>query len=485
MFKHNWSIVLLLLVLLDSSYSFWQHSHVALDGDMAAIILPAPWYQQVLTDPLGLHVLLKNEVYAAPNRFFAHKLLSEYFKTVPLLLQRWHSPIDSIYQACAWLKLAVQVLLIYLLGAYISGSSRILNKRFVLAVALVVPLFQTAGFNNQMGIIDKSITYTVFYALPIGLLLVFLLPFYQAAFSETRVRLSVVGVVLLLLLAVGLALGGPVVPGVVVLVCPAALWLTGRRYFKATAGTALKQRLLGAVSSVPWPMLLCFGLLTLLCLYSLYIGRNNAENMEGNSVSLLERYSRIPMGIYQQLKQKLGLPLLLAIVLLNAYIIKRQPATEEGGKLLTILKWIGWFALVYILLLPLGGYRDYRPYILRRDVIMPVVLALIYFYGISSFHLARHLAGQLRTRYLIGLGLFLVIFMLSDKPIVSDNNACERQMLAQLAESPEKTVRLADDCTVMSWTKTTNPADSDTNAELLHYWNVTSEKKTYYQQAAN
>jgi hypothetical protein len=51
-----------------------------------------------------------------------------------------------------------------------------------------------------------------------------------------------------------------------------------------------------------------------------------------------------------------------------------------------------------------------------------------------------------------------------------------------LAQAPEKVVRLPDNCTVMSWTKTMNQGDSEVNADLLYLWHVTKEKKLYYQQ---
>jgi len=77
-------VLLVLLVLADTIYTFAQHFHVPMDGDMANIIWPGQYYQQVLDDPLGLAALLRKEVYAAPNRFFAHWFMTGYFKTVPL-----------------------------------------------------------------------------------------------------------------------------------------------------------------------------------------------------------------------------------------------------------------------------------------------------------------------------------------------------------------------------------------------------------------
>ena len=42
-----------------------------------------------------------------------------------------------------------------------------------------------------------------------------------------------------------------------------------------------------------------------MCLYSLFIGLNNAEN-EWATLPLAERYGRLPLGVYYMLTSKLG-----------------------------------------------------------------------------------------------------------------------------------------------------------------------------------
>ncbi|MEZ4932600.1 MAG: hypothetical protein R2788_10830 [Saprospiraceae bacterium] len=63
-------IIIPILLLLDLIYSFAQHYHTALDGDMAAIILPASFYQPVLNDPFGISILLDGENTGGAGRFF-------------------------------------------------------------------------------------------------------------------------------------------------------------------------------------------------------------------------------------------------------------------------------------------------------------------------------------------------------------------------------------------------------------------------------
>src|SRR5690606_10158483 len=93
--------LLSVLFMLDIAYSFIQHYQMPLDGDLGPISLPSEAYKKVLSDPFGFQVLLKNEVYPAPNRYFAHQLVSGYFKTAPLLLQTFVSPVKSVYMSCA------------------------------------------------------------------------------------------------------------------------------------------------------------------------------------------------------------------------------------------------------------------------------------------------------------------------------------------------------------------------------------------------
>ena len=169
---------LFLLLLADLTYSFLQHYSMPLDGDMAGGIVPAEDVNPVLKDPFGFSVITENAVYPNPNRFFAHWTYFTYFNQVPILLQRFVSPFDSIYLASAIAKILIQLLILTLLAFYLTGRQKIFNADFLIAAILIVPLFQTNGYRSYMGIIDPTITYTFFYALPCAIILLFYLPFY-------------------------------------------------------------------------------------------------------------------------------------------------------------------------------------------------------------------------------------------------------------------------------------------------------------------
>ncbi len=479
--KKNLLLALMVLyVVLDLGYTFVQNYQVPLEGDLPSIVLPDAECRYILSDPFGWAVLARDSVYVGPNRFFAHASMVSYFKTVPFALQRVTDPISSLYAACALFGVGVQALLLYLLGVYITGSYRLSRRGFWLAVVLLVPLFQTAGYNDQMGIIDHAITYTFFYAFPMALLLLLLLPFYLAAARNEPLRISWPGRVALVGLMVVLAFNGAIITGVVAVLFLGIVlhwmlrhWQMGARFGAAQWLERLRQQ--------PRLPLALLGLFTLLCLYSLYIGLNEQESTS-HELSLWGRYIRIPSGIFWMLR-KLGLPLLILALLANAQLIRRRvPSTPESQRILRILRWVALFALVYVLLLPLGGYRDYRPLIVRRDSVLPVLLGLLFCYGLTTHFLLHQLPGNLRRWYIAGVVVFSGIFINADRLWLKENNACERAGMERLAQATEPVVRLSAECMVMSWWKINDPQYSETQAQLFEYWGITKGKKLYYHE---
>ena len=195
-------------------------------------------------------------------------------------------------------------------------------------------------------------------------------------------------------------------------------------------------------------------------------------------MSLFELYSRIPEGLWYPLTKKLGFPVLLMIIGLNCFFIRRYFHTDEAKKILNIFKWIGVFSLLYILLLPLGGYRGYRPNVLRYDTIMPITVSLIFIFGISTLFLIKNLKGIQRICYIPLITGVLLFYTINDEQHF-DKNKCERNALKEIAASKDSIVRLHGDCKVLSWQKITKPEDSGLYAELLTLWNVSPYKKLY------
>lgn len=455
-------------------FSTVQHVHMPLDGDFANIVAPAPDYQKVLEDPFGFGALLNNEFYPATNRFFAHWFQLQYFRIAPFFFQNFFEPIDSIYLASGFAKTGIQYLLIFLLAFGISGKKNPLTKEFLLASVLVLPLFQTFGYNGYMGIVDHSITYTFFYAFACGILFWFFLPFFNSWFHNRDYGEHILQLVFSVVLALVLVFHGPLNPAVILIVCPATMLVLLASKMKGIQGGSILDSIGKAFAAMPWKILSMFILVSFLAIYSLYIGQNNSENF-WTEVPLWDRYKKLPLGLWNQFTQKLGLPILLTMILVNSIIIRKQHIRRE--KLVKLLNWILVLSALYILLLPLGGYREYRPNIIRRDTIMPVILALIFYFGLSSYCILKQIHIG-KKGYATGLIAFLLIFTLADAK-VKKKNSCEKQALEQIASSTETNIVLEQDCNVMSWRKIDRFEDSELNTNLLRHWGIIRKDKRY------
>lgn len=467
--------LLVLFVLINLGLAFFRSYHIRLDGDIAPIVLPRADYAHVLHDPFGWDVLTHNSIYAGPNRFFAHLAMYTYWRNVPLLLQTFLSPIDSLYAAQALFNTVVQALLLYVMGWYATGTRRLRSGRLWLAMALMAPFFQTTGYNRQMAIMDNAVTYNFFYALPLLVLLVLLWPLYRALSQGQPVRLSSVQLVAMLLLALVLSFNGPIITGtVLVLLLGIGLHLVRQRW-----GQPISQWLRG----LPWQPTLLWGWFGVLCLYSLYIGRNNSENITTMTVSVSERYQLLPHGALAILTYRLGLPLLIAGCLVNLWLVRQLlPRTAETRRLSLTLGWIGLFALVYSLLLPLGGYRPYRAYILHHDCIVPITVALVAFYALSAVRLLSQLRGS-RQRWYIGVLVIVAgVYMNADRRLYMYGERVRDYQALQLLARPDApaVVQLPHRVNVLTWDPVTEPAGSITSAEMLRYWHVTNDLKLFY-----
>ncbi len=475
--RKNWLLGLLILALfLDLALTYFQYYQLPLDGDLAAIVVPRADYAPVLQSPFGWDVLTKNAVYSAPNRFFAHISMYWYFQNVPLWLQRWLSPIASAYASIALFDTLVQALLLYVLAWYATGTRRLSSLRLWVAMALMAPFFQVTGYNGQMAIVTPSISYSFAYAFPLLLLLVLLWPLYRAASLGQALRLGWLPLIAMLLLILVLAFNGPIIPGTAMVLMLGVGLHAARRLWRQGVPVA------GWWRQLAWQPVLLWGTLGALCLYSLYIGRNNAENLAA-MLPLWKRYQLAPLGLFDELTSKLGLPLLVVGCLANAQLIRRQLApSPEGARIVRLLRWLGWFALVYLLLLPLGGYRSYRPLILRHDSILPVTIGLVGFYALSATYLLAQLPLRARRWYTAAVVVVALIFTNADRKLHPRNdNTRERHALELLAQAGQASVvRLPEKCPVLSWDPITNPGESVTNAELLEYWGVTNGRKLYY-----
>ncbi|RYF87639.1 MAG: hypothetical protein EOO03_10290, partial [Chitinophagaceae bacterium] len=470
--KNKVFYLLLAFLLLDTIFSFIQYLHLPLDGDMVGIILPSPWYEQVMKDPFAISVFTKGENYAATNRFFAHWTMATYFKTMPFFVQKFTDPINSLYISCAIVKIALHIFVLWLLATYIVTTLHLKKRYLVLAAALIAPFFQGSHFYGQIGLMDRSVTYIFFYLLPISLLLLYFLPFYKAFVNEQPVKLHLVQKILWVLLAVYLTLNGPLVPAIVLLLCPmvlAYMWFINLQNQPHISGFI--NKIFRAVTAIPGPVLFYFGLILALSLYSYYVGTFNAENSGIKDVSLADRYLLLPKGLSGHFL-RLAAALIFFLLFLNYFIARATNLYQsKTAKLLVNLSiWAAIFSVIYLLLLPLGGYRPYRPYIVRYDTFIPVTICLMFLVGASTLYILTSSKIKARNFYLATVITILAVFTVSDDTFTDPYYRCEKDALRKIAASAENEVAIDNQCWILAWTAFQNPGDSETSSQMLQYW---------------
>ncbi len=468
-------ILLSVLLIGDLAYSFLQYYHQPLDGDMAWNLLPSPDVAPIFKSPFGLDAIFGERLYANPNRYFGHWLYREYLLNTPVFLQNFLSPIDSVYMACAIAKIITHLLLVFLLTVAITGKFSIINRQCLFIGLLCTVFFQANGYRDFMGVIDPSTTFTFFYALPSIYLILLLLPAILYYVHGKLPQVSPIRSLCLLLLVMVVSLSGPLNPAIILVI--------GLLY-----GVYILRQLIvsgwewNILNSNPLPRVYNFIYLFAVFFagYSLYLGKFNlTSHLIQNPI--MDSYSRLPYGIYYQFSQKLGFPLLFLTIIINYILIRRFADFSAFQKYRNLLFWIAAFSITYILLLPLGGFRPYRPHILRYDTILPITLGLIFLLGISTTFVVQLVHSKLRNAYILVIAAVILVFTLADEPKF-DGNACERAALEKLSVANSEIVKLSADCSVVDWRPITDPEKSEANAELIYRWGITDRVRLYYQE---
>lgn len=465
-----------LFLVVDAGYSFMQFYTTPLDGDMSESIVPAGRLEALFADPFGFNTLTTGALHQNPNRYFAHVSLREYFRNLPLLLQKVTTPVESIYVSTALIKLLIQLLIIYLLSVLIRRKISVFDFDFLLVAVLLTPLFQALGYNRFMGIIDQAVTYTFFYALPLLLLLLFFTLLHPVILQRRQLLTGYFRSFTLIALIVILPFSGPLIPPVVLIVSFLLAVFYVLEYFnRKTCEHSLK----GLCLSVPRQIYLFLIPLAILSLYSVWLGTYNIMS-QTETLPLIERYQRLPKGIFRLVSQKVGFPVLFIMLGINITLIKKGADNQGGKRVISILRWIGLFCLLYTLLLPLGGYRSYRVNIIRYDTIMPVTLCLFYGYGISTYFLLKQFMSRKKT-YSFAVIAVALIFTIGDLCWLNENE-CEKNALIELSQSEADVFPIGSDCKIVSWRPIHDYQASKLNAEMLLIWNITDELRLYYNE---
>lgn len=475
----TWLVTItILLVIGDLAYSFYQHSKYPMDGDMEESVLPRDYLLPLYHDPFGVKMLANGEPHAAPNRFFSHYLLYKTYRTVPFWLQKVVEPLTSIYLTNAICKIFMQIALLLLLCALACDGFRFKEPRFYLAMLLFTPLFQTNGPVRRFGLIDPSLTYSFFYALPLVFLICCLLPFIYEEFFHRKflsnLFLRTIWFVFFLILT---CFSGAVNIAIALL---AIFTLVLRYIISFCFDKALEKKSLWLFfKSIPkhyWLYMLPLGLLSL---YSFWLGTYNTI-WRGEMLTLAERYQMLPQG-FLKMFDELPFVIFVALSVLNFAIVALK-FPKKGNAVIQIFIWMNVFALLYMVLLPLGGFRSYRPIIIRYDVMIGVTFLYIFHLVYSTLFLIENFSqNKVKIPYLIGCLAFMVYFSAVDKPLqLGWGNEREIAAIRKIQAATETPVVLTELATVVSWEPMYSVEQSRNASQMLYMWHITDSVKPFY-----
>jgi hypothetical protein len=474
----------LVLIILALSKSFKQYCGCSLDGDVAESVLPYPDIQKTFDDPTGIKTIINNDKHLGPNRFFSHYFLHKTFRTLPFLLQNFYDSVDSVYYTAAITKLIMQIIILFLLTTIILGSFYLFSLKFIITFLILIPFFPTNGthISHEIGIIDRSVTYSFFYALPLIFLLLYYIPVFFEFLHNKKIKMNWILIILWTIFAIIVCFSGPIYPPTLLIANFILLFYLFIRNWKGNDCQPFFIRIVKALKLITVRNYLFLIPISLLALYSTFLGTYNIAYSD-IQLSLKDLYLLLPKGVLNSLATISYITILFLLVTNYLIVFHKYKNDPQSKKIFGLYKFLIVFSLIYILLLPLGGYRPYRPLILRYDTIIPItVLSIITIYYTFLFIMKQFKAGtwkySLKIAYLVVFLAVLIIFAVKNDTKVY--NDCEKSSLYTIANSKENIVILENDCAVVGWEPLYNSEESRPYGELLYLWNITDEVKLYY-----
>lgn len=472
--------LVILILLGDLGLSFLQYLSAPIDGDLYAIVLPAPWYEQVLHDLLGLNAVLDGESYGGAGRFSSHFLTSTYFHYVPQLWQAVVSPVDSIYYSAASAKLAAHLGVIMVGASYILGRFQPFRRSFWIAAVAIIPFIQTYGLYHRMGLIDRSITYTFFYIIPIIILLTVLFPFYQYALGyRAHSKKFTLGAwtVPFLLGIVFLGSIGPQVQFLMVLISGLTLLSIAIAQRNKAQGLidGISQPFRGSFQQMG-PLLLA---MMLSGLWGYIAGLQNIENVDG--LPFLQTITQAAKGLFFHYFEVW--PMWFIAAGIGYHLYKLRSRTESEVKYFRRFLFISLLAIcIYMIALPFGGYRSYRPYIYRYDLLIPVTLWLIYTLLTSGRLYLKYLHSRQSAPWYIPMVILFGLVLYAHDLRVKPDNRCEKSKLVQLSQAKSDSIVLDSECPILGWEPDREYYLTDFKVQMLQHWGIVERDLIYIQE---
>lgn len=459
--------------------SFIQYYQNSIDGDIVPIVLPMSSYSEIFHDPFGLKAVFHGDQYSGAGRWMIHVTLYTLFHQCYFFVTHFTSDnINALFLTSALFQWLCDWLMVSVIAMYALLAQKITLKKFLFACVLVVPFFQFNHWYPNMGIIDHSVTYTAFYAFPISLLMFFFYPFFRAILFNRSLQFSPVAFGSLSVLGFLLAFSGPLIPALGIMIGGVLLCIFYLNVVKRNKDLSIKS-IIANIRKIPFAVRSLIIPFIILCAYDFYVGRFNIEN--NVSVSIAQRYQLMFKGASDYFFQY-GLPYCYGLILLNFIFFRVYQASYLGTRGFRILSAFAITILAYLLLLPLGGYRPYRPNILRYDVTMPLTIFFIVTIVSGISILLNSLRGKQKLLYSFITITTLAVLWYQNFPISNDRKEQEI-MLRMLASShSDSTVVLPYSSNFFHWGKIDNPEGSYNIKFMLQDWKITDRAVTFYQK---
>lgn len=475
--KNKFLVIVLLLFSVECTYTFYQYTFDYIYGDLPKIITPSESYSHVLKDPLGINAIIDDVQYPGPNRFTYHAFSYVYFRILPSVLRVFMSPIDSVYWSMHLLKFITYLLMVGILFLYV----RLFSKRdqvfdYSAVLVSIFPFFFTTYNYYYAPILDFTIAYTIAYAFFMALFLLFLYPIIKSCYLKKDYLASNFNYVVWFFFAFCLAFSGPLVAPCMLIAVSAYF---GIQYFLYLLKGEKSLSDIKSLFISRHGFLMLFALLT--SLYSFYLGTYNSEG--SSDLGLLQRYNKAIEGYSDYFFSPYGIYLILTVVVFNLLLV----ILFSKGKFFNINLIVCISVLLvigYLFFLPLGGYRNYRPVVIRRDTAMPIMLILIFIFSYSSTFLFKKISCPFKKLYKVFLLFIAVYFMWIDK-LPPHDNLCQKSALKIISESTINCVSLEEDCLMFSWLKIKSCEESTLQAKLFSVWSITDGEVLFYQKKQN
>lgn len=471
------------VIAIDLNHSILQYSLSPLDGDFSAIVNPGGSYKSVLDDPIGKEAILNGVHYPATNRFTAHFSTYLYFNYIPKFLQLWYAPIDSIYASITVIKTLMHIGFLVVIALY--AQLLLGGKKFfwIFGATLLSPLLIAHGEFGMIAFLDASITYAMFYTLPLLVILYFYLPVLRLFLKKEKTEFSIIVLLTLTFIQFFLVLFGPLGAPVVFLISCCFLFSLILNSIIKNSSFSFKKVTSQILLNTPKTVIFLAFTGVVFSLYSIFLGSFNSEN-DWCQLSLQQRFSALPKGIQETFFDfSKGGAWLTFLVLFNgvSLLIFDKEWRYKTGFFLGVLL---LFIVIYCFLVPFGGCRSYRPNMLRSDVSLPMISFMLVFIIYSTLRIFILSKSWLGFVYFIGYVSISAVFF--DKDILPEyTNKQEKEALLFIQNESKKgntQIVVPIQCPIIAWGKIEIFQHSRLNANFLLKMNVVNRNIRYKNQ---